>query len=81
MAANIVSLCGIGKSTVSRVMRELQKEGVIYHTETREKKDEWPSKIFKINRNALHILMNPKSDVTTNTRLSWDITACVFSAD
>jgi hypothetical protein len=63
VAADVVNLWGIGKSTVSRVIRDLVKRGVIQHTETRKiKTDEWASKIFKIDRQALHNLMNEKPD-------------------
>jgi len=61
VAADIVNLWGIGKSTVSRVLKDLAKRGVIQHTETRKiKTDAWASKIFKINREALNNLMNQK---------------------
>lgn len=63
VATDIVNLWGIGKSTVSRVIRDLAKQGVIQYTETRKiKNNEWASKIFKIDRQALHNLMNPKPD-------------------
>jgi SOS-response transcriptional repressor LexA len=63
VAADIANEWGIGKSTVSRVIKDLEKRGVIRHTETRKiKKDEWPSKIFKIDRQALQNLMDSKPD-------------------
>jgi len=63
IAADIVNLWGIGKSTVSRVIRNLEKRGVIRHTETRKiKSDEWASKIFRIDRKALQNLMESRPD-------------------
>lgn len=72
VAADIANQWAIGKATVSRVMRELKEKGVIHYTETRRiNKGEWPSKIFKINRNALHELMNsPANAVPSRNRSS-----------
>jgi hypothetical protein len=59
VAANIVNMWGLAKSTVSTVMKELERCGVIHFTGWKRNGGDFPSKMFRIDRAALEKFMSP----------------------
>ena len=59
VAADIVNIWGLSKGTVSKTMKDLEKQCVIQLTELRKKSGDFPSKIYRINRVELEKLMTP----------------------
>jgi predicted transcriptional regulator len=63
VASNVETECGLSQTTASKLIRVLQKQGILSYKETRRHGGEWAYKVFTINKDRLNVIIFEKGEV------------------